>query len=1020
MNDKTSHPLAVSTPLSKLYLALFSAPLLMLAPADIARADDAIFDGDSKITESLAYTGDVYVGRNQSGNLLIENGKISAYNINIGRMFNGQIHDSVVTVRGPNAELNAVNDQFVLRGGLNLGRGTLRVEDGALASAKEIVVGTTRGYDSHLIATGAGSRVTSNFLSVGTDLGARSTLAIEDGAVLNTAFDARIGNGSGPGESDMLSPKATVTGANSQWNVGRALTLYGDLDVLNGGAVNVGNIQVAGVSGARKTAELTIAGSGSRFTSGSSVNVGDYGNGVLAVMDGGTFSAGGNEVVLGKTGSGSNRGALIIGSRGNMDTGTGLTEPTLGAAGAAGTIDAQTAIALRGGLFRSYVYFNHTDGNYVFSNKMSGEGEVINTAGHTTLNGDLTGLQANVTARGGKLIIASDINTQKEDDIFEIQTLSAENGGTLILNATAGSDVNNGQGYSSAASIKAGGTLGGNGTLGQTEILSGGHISPGDGNIGTLTLKRYLNFIGESFYDVDIAGDGRSDQLLVAGKTTISDQAKVQVTALDPQTSYKTGQSYRILTSDGGIDGQFASAVSKSAFLDVALNHSANAVDLTIAQKDTGGENPGGENPGGENPGGENPGGENPGGENPGGENPGGENPGGENPGGENPGGENPGSGKPGIFQTVAESGNQWNTAGALSTLAQSGPSLALYNSLLLLSAPEAREAFNQLSGEVYPSMQSNLIAGSTQLFNVLNQRMLRLFDNDSLPIPPLAMSLVQPAQAQNSGVWGQTFSSWGKNSGNGNVGKLDGNTTGFLLGADRKLADHNVRIGGYFGYSRGDYDVDSRRSKADTDNYHLGLYAAGQQDAFSLRGALGYTWHKIEGKRNVDFSGFSDRLKSDYDANSLLAFTEAGYRFGQPEMNVEPFINLSYIRLHTDSFQEAGGAAALSVRNETMNTFYSTLGVRGVTELPKNVSLYGSLGWQHAYGDKNTSSRMAFAGSDAFVTQGQAVDDNVMVGDIGVSVKLSHAATLDVGYQGQFGADTRVNSVNANLRWSF
>lgn len=441
--------------------------------------------------------------------------------------------------------------------------------------------------------------------------------------MLNTAFDARIGNGSGPGETDTLSPKATVKGDNSQWNVGRALTLYGDLDVLNGAAVNVGNIQVAGVSGARKTAELTIAGNGSRFTSGSSVNVGDYGNGVLAVMDGGTFSAGGNEVVLGKTGSGSNRGALIIGSRGNMDTGTGLTEPTLGAAGAAGTIDAQTAIALRGGLFRSYVYFNHTDGNYVFSNKMSGEGEVINSAGHTTLNGDLSELQANVTARGGKLIIASDINTQKEDDIFEIQTLGAENGGTLILNATAGTDVNNGLGYSSAASIKAGGTLGGNGTLGQTEIQSGGHISPGDGNIGTLTLKRYLNFIGESFYDVDIAGDGRSDQLLVAGKTTISDRAKVQVTALDPQTSYKTGQSYRILTSDGGIDGQFASAVSKSAFLDVALKHSANAVDLTIAQKDTGGENPGGENPGGENPGGENPGGENPGGENPGGENPG-------------------------------------------------------------------------------------------------------------------------------------------------------------------------------------------------------------------------------------------------------------------------------------------------------------------------------------------------------------------------------------------------------------
>jgi outer membrane autotransporter protein len=1017
MKDKISHHLAVRKPLSKVYLALFSAPLILIGPVDIARADDAIFDGESKVTESLAYTGNVYVGRNQSGNLLIDNGKINAYNINIGTRSDGKIYESVVTVRGPDAVLSAVNDQSVLRGSLNLGLGTLRVEDGALASAKEIIVGTTGGYDSHLNVKGAGSRVISDRLGIGFGQGARSTLLIEDGGVVTTTAAARIDSGFIPDEADKLNPKATVTGNNSQWNIGQTLTANGDVDVLNGGVVNVGSAEIAGVSGSRKTAELYIAGEGSRFTSGSSVNVGDYGNGVLSVVDGGVFSAGANELRLGDTGSGSNRGALIIGSRGNMDTGTGLTDPTIGAAGAAGTVDTQTTIHLQGGLFGSYVYFNHTSDNYDFRNKMVGEGEVINTAGHTTLSGDLTGLKANVGARGGKIIIASDINTLKEDDIFDIQTLSAENGGTLILNATAGSDVNNGQGYSSAASIKAGGTLGGNGTLGQTEILSGGHISPGDGNIGTLTLQRYLNFIGESFYDVDIAGDGSSDKLVVAGKTTISDQAKVQVTALDPQTSYQTGQSYRILTSQGGIDGQFAEAISKSAFLDVALNHSANAVDLTIAQKG-GGENPGGENPGGENPGGENPGGENPGGENPGGENPGGENPGGENPGGENPGGENPG--EPGIFQTVAQTSNQWNTAGALSTLTQSGPSLALYNAVLLLSAPEAREAFNQLSGEVYPSMQSNLIAGSTMLFNVLNQRMLRVFDNDPLPVPSLAMTLVRPTQAENNGVWGQTFGSWARNSGNENVGKLDGNTSGFLLGADHKLADHSVRVGGYFGYSRGDYNIDSRRSKSDSDNYHLGLYAAGQQDAFSLRGALGYTWHRLENERNVNFGNYSDRLKADYDADSLLAFTEAGYRFGQSDANLEPFVNLSYIRLHTDNFQEKGGAAALSVRNETMNTFYSTLGVRGFTELPNNVSLYGSLGWQHAYGDKSTSSRMAFAGSDAFITQGTAVDDNLMVADVGVSVKLTRSTTLDLGYQGQYGADTQVNAVNANIRWSF
>ncbi|MGS6342218.1 hypothetical protein, partial [Enterobacter intestinihominis] len=71
--------------------------------------------------------------------------------------------------------------------------------------------------------------------------------------MLNTAFVGGMGNCTGPGETDTLSPKATVTGSGSQWNVGRTVTLYGDLDVLNGGAVNVGGVQVAGVSGAGKT-----------------------------------------------------------------------------------------------------------------------------------------------------------------------------------------------------------------------------------------------------------------------------------------------------------------------------------------------------------------------------------------------------------------------------------------------------------------------------------------------------------------------------------------------------------------------------------------------------------------------------------------------------------------------------------------------------------------------------------------------------------------------------------------------
>jgi len=61
MKDKISHHLAVRKPLSKIYLALFSAPLLLMGSADMARAADVIFDGESKVTEPLAYSGNVYV-----------------------------------------------------------------------------------------------------------------------------------------------------------------------------------------------------------------------------------------------------------------------------------------------------------------------------------------------------------------------------------------------------------------------------------------------------------------------------------------------------------------------------------------------------------------------------------------------------------------------------------------------------------------------------------------------------------------------------------------------------------------------------------------------------------------------------------------------------------------------------------------------------------------------------------------------------------------------------------------------
>lgn len=635
-----------------------------------------------------------------------------------------------------------------------------------------------------------------------------------------------------------------------------------------------------------------------------------------------------------------NLGALVIGSDAHFEYDPNepdwaYPEVKLGAAQAPGVIDDNTVIHTSsfGFIPDADIIFNHNSNDYELKNKIDGFATILNYAGQTTLSGDMFFFEGNITAKGGKLILNSDVNTEV-DTAYKYQALTVEDGATLIINGTAGTFASgSGSGslaFSTSAFVKSGGVLGGKGTFGRTLVETGGHISPGDGDIGKLTIRSWLTFQDGSFYDVDIAADGRSDQLGMQGETTIGNNVKVLVNALDPHTSYQNGQSYRILSSGGGIKGMFSEAVLKSAFLDATLTRDRQYVYLAIAQKDTGGGTPGG---GDGNTGG-------------GDGNTGG---GDGNTGGDdgNTGGGDGNAGSTGIFQTVATTGNQWTTAGALGTLAQEGPSLALYNGLLMLSASEAREAFNQLSGEQFASVQSSLQQGSMLVGNVVNQHMLTMFDdNGVLPVPPMAMSLVQGGERERNGAWGQTFGTWTRTQGDSNIGKLDSDTGGFLVGADREFSD-NVRAGAYAGYSRTRFDVDNRASSGHSDNYHLGLYAGGQKDALALRGGLGYTWNRIESTRNVGFSTFSDRLSADYDANALHAFTELGYRLGNETVSAEPFANLSYVRLHTDNVEEQGGAAALRVEDETMNTFYSTLGLRGASELPLggvDLTLHGTL----------------------------------------------------------------------------
>jgi len=520
-----------------------------------------------------------------------------------------------------------------------------------------------------------------------------------------------------------------------------------------------------------------------------------------------------------------------------------------------------------------------------------------------------------------------------------------------------------------AINVLAGGRLQGSGTIGVVTIA--GTIAPGN-SIGTLNIAGDVALAAGSTYEVEIAGNGTSDRIVATGKATLGG-GKVAVTALDAKTSYQEGQTYTILTAAGGITGGFDPAVlARSAFLDATLIQKANAVDLKIALKaDAPGGNP--------------------------------------------------------VFGKVANTDNQKQTAGALDTLQQSGTPLALYNTLLVLSADEARAAFDSLSGEVNASTVTGLIEDSRFVRDAVNDRLRSAFETvGGLPLMGYGDDAKEITTAsiasERYGAWGSVFGSWGHFGGDGNAARLSRSTGGFVTGVDGLITD-DVRLGLLAGYSHSSFKVDDRRSSASSDNYHLGVYGGAEWRTLALRSGLTYTWSEIDTSRQVAFPGFSDSLTGSYRAGTTQVFGELGYSLKAGSVAFEPFANLAYVNVHTNGFTEQGGASALTVHSGSNDSTFTTLGIRASTDFDigsTKATVRGMIGWRHAYGDVTPAISQAFTGSSAFTIAGAPIARDAAVIEAGLDFAIAPQATLGLSYHGQVGSKASDHGVRADLSVKF
>lgn len=273
------------------------------------------------------------------------------------------------------------------------------------------------------------------------------------------------------------------------------------------------------------------------------------------------------------------------------------------------------------------------------------------------------------------------------------------------------------------------------------------------------------------------------------------------------------------------------------------------------------------------------------------------------------------------------------------------------------------------------------------------------------------------------TGAWVQAIGGSGKLDGDRNAARTESNSNGLLAGADHQFGN-GWQVGGLIGTGRTDSKQgQGRRARAEIDNTHFGAYVGNQWGGFGLRAGLGYTRHEVDSTRQLAFAGYQDTLTARYDAKTRQLFVEGAYRIGGADAGLEPYLQLARVEVDVDGVNEHGGAAALHGSVGDTRTTIGTAGVRFDRGLKASwqqdswLHVRGGVGYRRASGDRNQVAELALAGGSSFAVNGAAIADHAVVAELGLSAWLSPRNQLELGYNGQFGSESRDHGLTA--RWS-
>ncbi len=540
------------------------------------------------------------------------------------------------------------------------------------------------------------------------------------------------------------------------------------------------------------------------------------------------------------------------------------------------------------------------------------------------------------------------------------------NGGTLAVNGNTASF--------GSLSVNSGGTLGGNGVVGNT-VINGGTLAPGN-SIGLLTVQGNLVFTTAASYLVEVSATA-ADRTNVTGVATLGGAT---VNAVFAPGSNVVKQQYVILNATGGVSGIFNPVVgSNNANIQSTLSYDANDAFLNLKLVFVA-------------------------------------------PNGLNTNQQNVANALSGFFNSTGSipavfaalgPGGLTQASGEAATGSQQTTFNAMNQFMGLLTDP-----FIAGRGDGVAS------SGGAPQFADENDR-ANAYAANGKPRSAGARDAyaaiyrkapVTEAFAQRWSVWAAGYGGSQTTDGNAALGSNAATSRiyGTAVGADYRFSPFTL-AGFALAGGGTNFSVANALGSGRSDLFQAGAFVRHTVGPAYILAALAYGWQDITTDRTVTIAGV-DQLRAKFNANAWSGRVEGGYRFVKQGVGLTPYAAGQFTTFELPTYAETAviGAStfALGYAAKNVTASRSELGLRSDKSFVMQdaiLTLRGRAAWAHDFNpDRNIAATFQTLPGASFVVNGAAQWPDAALATASAEMKWLNGFSLAATFEGEFSNVTR------------